>query len=60
MSRASTRPGLLEHLHEQIRAALPGYRLLDLKGKFVGRRVNVEGPPGNGSILGNLIAPAEA
>ncbi|MET9669681.1 hypothetical protein ABZY19_30710 [Streptomyces sp. NPDC006475] len=51
---------LLEHLHEQIRAAFPGYRLLDLKEKFGGLRVYVEGPPGSGDILRSLIAPAEA
>ncbi|MFI7300247.1 hypothetical protein [Streptomyces sp. NPDC050121] len=50
---------LLERLHEQIRAAFPGYRLLDLKEKLGGLRVYVEGPPGSGDTLRSLIAAAE-
>jgi hypothetical protein len=51
---------LLERLHEQLRAAFPGYCLLDLKEKLGGLRVYVEGPPGSGDTLRGLIAPAEA
>lgn len=51
--------GLLERLHEQIRAVFPGYRLLDLKEKLGGLRVYVEGPPGSGDRLRSLIALAE-
>ncbi|MFE5374034.1 hypothetical protein [Streptomyces mirabilis] len=50
---------LLERLHEQIRAAFPGYGLLELKEKLGGLRVYVEGPPGSGDRLRSLIARAE-
>jgi hypothetical protein len=50
---------LLERLHEQLRSAFPGYRLLDLKEKLGGLRVYVEEPPGNGDVLRDLIARAE-
>lgn len=51
--------GLLKRLHEQIHAVFPGYRLLDLKEKFGGLRVYVEGLPGSGEALRSLIARAE-
>ncbi|MFJ9427543.1 hypothetical protein [Streptomyces sp. NPDC101249] len=51
--------GLLERLHEQIRAVFPGYRLLDLREKPGGLRVYVEGPPGSADRLRSLIALAE-
>jgi hypothetical protein len=50
---------LLEHTHEQIRAVLPGYRLLDLKEKFGGLRVYVDRPTSSGDVLRTLIASAE-
>ena len=49
-----------ERLHEEIHAAFPDYRLLDLKEKLGGLRVYVEGSSGSGHTLRSLIAPAEA
>ncbi|MFI1928672.1 hypothetical protein [Streptomyces sp. NPDC020377] len=51
---------LLEHLHEQICAEFPGYRLLDLKEKLGGLRVHVDRPTGSGDALRALVSSAEA
>ncbi|GAA3797615.1 hypothetical protein GCM10022403_034360 [Streptomyces coacervatus] len=49
---------LLDHLHHQIHAIAPGYRLVDLTEKLGGLRLHVENPGGTTDTLHSLIDSA--
>ncbi|MFI9103565.1 hypothetical protein ACIGXA_23865 [Streptomyces fildesensis] len=51
---------LLGRLHHQLRAMVPGYRLVDLGEKFGGLRVHVESVGDDGDATRTLITAAEA